>query len=54
MNSLIHNEKRQIFEQHFLFGKLSTDEIDPLIGYTGSNSIQPAAKFSTKGRPAKA
>ena len=33
MNSPTHQEKREIFERHFLFGKLSAGEIDSLISY---------------------
>src|ERR1700756_2516373 len=33
MNSPTHQEKRQIFELHPLFGKLSAGEIDSLISY---------------------
>jgi len=51
MNSLIHNEKRQIFEQHFLFGKLSTDEIDLLIGYTRLEQYPAGRKIFNKGSP---
>src|SRR5215469_6984380 len=29
-----HDEKREVFERHFLFGKLSAGEIDTLISYS--------------------
>jgi CRP-like cAMP-binding protein len=51
MNSATHNEKRQIFEQHFLFGKLSTDEIDPLIGYTRVEQYPAGREIFNKGSP---
>ena len=51
MNSPTHNEKRQIFEQHFLFGKLSTDEIDPLIGYTRVEQYPAGREIFNKGSP---
>ena len=51
MNSPTHNEKRQIFEQHFLFGRLSTDEIDPLIGYTRVEQYPAGREIFNKGSP---
>src|SRR5262245_19154903 len=51
MNSLTHREKRQIFEQHFLFGRLSTGEIDSLIGYTRVERYPAGRKIFAKGSP---
>jgi len=51
MNSPTHNEKRQIFEQHFLFGKLSTSEIDSLIGYTRVEQYPAGREIFAKGSP---
>src|SRR5215471_9553064 len=51
MNSPTHHEKRQIFERHFLFGKLSTDEIDSLIGYTRVEEYQAGREIFDKGSP---
>jgi len=51
MNSPTHNEKRQIFEQHFLFGKLSTSEIDSLIGYTRVEQYPAGREIFDKGSP---
>jgi len=53
MNSPTHNGKRQIFEQHFLFGKLSTDEIEPLIGYTQVEQHPAGRKIFDKGSRAQ-
>jgi CRP-like cAMP-binding protein len=49
MNFLTHNGKRQIFEQHFLFGKLSTGEIDSLIRYTRVEQYQAGREIFDKG-----
>src|SRR5215467_3971479 len=51
MTSPTHNEKRQIFEQHFLFGKLSTSEIDSLIGYTRLEQYPAGREIFGKGSP---
>ena len=51
MTSPTHNEKRQIFEQHFLFGKLSTSEIDSLIGYTRVEQYPAGREIFDKGSP---
>ena len=34
MNSPTHEEKRQIFQRHDLFGMLSANEIDSLISFS--------------------
>ena len=52
MNPPTHNEKRQIFEQHFLFGQLSNDEIDSLIGYTWVEQY-PAGRENFRQRIAR-
>jgi len=51
MKSLTHDEKRQIFEQHFLFGKLSAGEIDSLLGYTRVEQYPAGRKIFDKGSP---
>ena len=51
MNSLTHNEERQILEQHFLFGKLSISEIDSLIGYTQVEHYPAGREIFDKGSP---
>src|SRR5215470_7170516 len=53
MNFPTHEEKRQIFEQHFLFGKLSTGEIDSLIGYTRVERYPAGREIFDKGSPGK-
>jgi len=51
MNPPTHKEKRQIFEQHFLFGRLSTGEIDSLIGYTRVERYAAGREIFDKGSP---
>jgi len=51
MNSPTHNEERQILEQHFLFGKLSTSEVDSLIGYTRVEQYPAGREIFDKGSP---
>jgi CRP-like cAMP-binding protein len=51
MNFPIHKGKRQIFEQHFLFGRLSTGEIDSLIGYTRVERYPAGREIFDKGSP---
>ena len=46
-----HKEKRQIFEQHFLFGRLSAGEIDSLIGYTRVERYPAGREIFEKGSP---
>jgi len=53
VNSPTHNEKRQIFEQHFLFGKLSSGEIDSLIGYTRVEHYPAGREIFDKGSPSQ-
>jgi len=51
MNSPTHQERRQIFERHFLFGKLSTSEIDSLISYARVERYPAGREIFAKGSP---
>jgi len=51
MNGPTHEEKRQIFERHFLFGKLSGDEIDTLLHYARVESYPAGYEIFSKGSP---
>jgi CRP-like cAMP-binding protein len=51
MNSPTHQEKRQIFERHFLFGKLSASEIDSLISYSRVERYPASREIFSKGSP---
>jgi CRP/FNR family cyclic AMP-dependent transcriptional regulator len=51
MNSPSHQEKRQIFEHHFLFGKLSASEIDSLISYSRLERYPSGREIFSKGSP---
>jgi len=51
MNSPSHQEKRQIFEHHFLFGKLSASEIDSLISYSRVERYPSGREIFAKGSP---
>ena len=51
MNSPTHQEKRQIFERHFLFGKLSASEIDSLISYARVERYVIGREIFAKGSP---
>jgi CRP/FNR family transcriptional regulator, cyclic AMP receptor protein len=51
MNSPTHQEKRQIFERHFLFGKLSASEIDSLISYARVERYAVGREIFAKGSP---
>jgi CRP-like cAMP-binding protein len=51
MNSPSHQEKRQIFERHFLFGKLSASEIDSLISYSRVERYPAGREIFAKGSP---
>jgi len=46
-----HDEKRKIFERHFLFRKLSTNEIDALIRYARVERYRAGREIFTKGSP---
>jgi CRP/FNR family transcriptional regulator, cyclic AMP receptor protein len=51
MNSPTHQEKRQIFERHFLLGKLSASEIDSLISYSRVERYSAGHEIFAKGSP---
>src|ERR1700736_2798578 len=51
MNSPTHQEKRQIFERHPLFGKLRASEIDPLVSYTRLERYTTGREVFAKGSP---
>lgn len=51
MNSPTHQEKRQIFENHLLFGKLSASEIDSLISYARLERYLAGREIFAKGSP---
>jgi CRP/FNR family transcriptional regulator, cyclic AMP receptor protein len=46
-----HNEKRKIFERHFLFGKLSAREIEALISYSRVQRCLAGRQIFAKGSP---
>ena len=46
-----YDEKRQIFERHFLLGKLSGDEIDTLLHYTRVERYPAGSEIFSKGSP---
>jgi CRP-like cAMP-binding protein len=51
MNSPTHEEKRQIFERHDLFGRLSANEIDSLISYARIERYPADREIFAKGSP---
>jgi len=51
MSSPTHEEKRQIFQRHFLFGKLSPSEIDTLISYSRVERYRAGREIFAKGSP---
>jgi len=51
MSSPTHEEKRQIFQRHFLFGKLSPNEIDTLISYSRVERYRAGREIFAKGSP---
>ena len=51
MSSPTHEEKRQIFERHFLLGKLSPNEIDALISYARVERYPAGREIFAKGSP---
>jgi CRP-like cAMP-binding protein len=51
MNSPTHQEKRLIFERHFLLGKLSPDEIDTLLHYARVERYPAGEEIYAKGSP---
>jgi len=46
-----HEEKRHIFERHFLLGKLSRDEIDTLLHYARVKRYPAGHEIYAKGSP---
>jgi CRP/FNR family transcriptional regulator, cyclic AMP receptor protein len=51
VNSPTHQERRQIFERHLLFGKLSAGEIDSLISYARVDRYPAGREIFAKGSP---
>ena len=51
--SASHDEKREIFERHFLFGKLRANEIDALIRYARVEHYRAGREIFSKGSPGK-
>jgi CRP/FNR family transcriptional regulator, cyclic AMP receptor protein len=46
-----HDQKRKIFERHFLFGKLTASEIDALISYSRVERYRAGREIFAKGSP---
>ena len=51
MSSPTHEEKRQIFQRHDLFGMLSANEIDSLISFSRIESYPAGREIFAKGEP---
>jgi CRP/FNR family transcriptional regulator, cyclic AMP receptor protein len=51
MMSPAYEEKRQIFERHFLLGKLSRDEIDTLLHFARVERYRAGDEIFSKGSP---
>jgi CRP-like cAMP-binding protein len=51
MISPTHQERRQIFERHLLFGRLSASEIDTLISYARVERYPAGREIFSKGSP---
>ena len=51
MDGPTHEEKRHIFERHFLLGKLSRDEIDTLLHYARVKRYPAGHEIYAKGSP---
>ena len=49
MSSPTHEEKREIFQRHFLLGKLSSNEIDTLINYARVEHYPAGREIFAKG-----
>jgi CRP/FNR family transcriptional regulator, cyclic AMP receptor protein len=49
--SASHDEKRKVFERHFLFGKLSASQIDALISYSRVERYPAGREIFAKGSP---
>jgi len=46
-----YEEKRQIFERHFLLGKMSTGEVDTLLAYSRVERYPATTEIYAKGSP---
>ena len=51
MNGSTHEEKRRVFEQHFLLGRLSSAEIDALLSYSRVERYAAGREIFAKGSP---
>jgi len=51
MTGPTYEEKRRIFERHFLLGKLSSSEIDHLLTYARVESYRGGSEIYAKGSP---
>jgi CRP/FNR family cyclic AMP-dependent transcriptional regulator len=51
MTGPTYEEKRRIFERHFLLGKLSSNEIDHLLTYARVESYRAGSEIYAKGSP---
>jgi CRP/FNR family cyclic AMP-dependent transcriptional regulator len=51
MDGTTHEEKRQVFERHFLLGQLSHDEIDTLLHYARVERYPAGHEIFAKGDP---
>ena len=51
MNGSTHEEKRRVFEQHFLLGRLSSAEIDALLSYSRVERYPACREIFAKGSP---
>jgi CRP-like cAMP-binding protein len=51
MTGSTYEEKRQIFERHFLFGRLSPEEIDKLLQYARVERYPAGEEICAKGSP---
>ena len=54
MDGSTYQDKRRIFEQHFLLKLLSPCEIDTLISYSRYRNILPGARSLPRGRQGEA
>ena len=51
MNGSTQEEKRRVFEQHFLLGRLSRTEIDALLSYSRVERYPAGREIFAKGSP---
>src|SRR6185437_3188134 len=51
MDSSTHEEKKLIFERHFLLSKLSRDEIETLLSYSRVEKYPAGREIFSKGSP---